>query len=253
MVISEARPPASRSSFPYVCNLLHEFPPAVAAYLLRHAKPVVLRKGDVLFHRGDPGDACFFVRHGLLKVSIASADGEECIVALHGSGTIMGEIAMIDGLPRAVTARALSDCRLDAIGRDTFRACMREHPEMSAALIAILAGRLRRAGEEAAWANLLPARARVVRAMLYIARVAGSDGDPGWRTIAIPMTRADIAAMAGVSREEASRALSAWRKAGVLADKPGALLEVDVAALQAEVSDDAADTLGFRIRREALP
>jgi hypothetical protein len=52
-----------------------------------------------------------------------------------------------------------------------------------------------------------------------------------------------------LSREEASRALSAWRKAGVLADKPGALLEVDVATLQAEVSDDDADTVGFRVRR----
>ena len=60
------------------------------------------------------------------------------------------------------------------------------------------------------------------------------------------MTRADIAAMAGVSREEASRALSAWKRAGTLAEKPGAALEVDVAALQAEASDDATDTHGSR-------
>jgi CRP/FNR family transcriptional regulator len=240
MVISDVRPPVSPSSFPYVYNLLHEFPPDVVTRLLREAKPVVLRKGDVLYRRGDPADACFLIRHGLVKGSIASASGEESIVALHGAGTIMGEIAMIDGLPRAVTAQALSECRLDAIGRDAFRACMRELPEMSAALVAILAGRLRRAGEETAWANLLSARARVARAMLHIARVAGNDSDPGWRTIAIPMTRADIAAMAGVSREEASRALSAWRKAGTLADKPGAVLGVDVAALLAEIPDDTA-------------
>ena len=116
---------------------------------------------------------------------------------------------------------------------------MRDHPEMSAALIAILAGRLRRAGEEAAWANLLPARARVARAMLRIVRVAGADGgSSSRRVIAVPMTRADIAAMAGVSREESSRALSTWRRAGTLTDKPGAGLEVDVAALEAEAADD---------------
>jgi CRP/FNR family transcriptional regulator, cyclic AMP receptor protein len=239
MVISDVRPPVFPSNFPYVYNLLHEFPPAVIAHLLREARPVVLRKGDVLFRRGDSADACFLIRRGLMKGSITSARGEESIVALHGAGTIMGEIAMIDGLPRAVTAQALSDCWLDAIGRDAFRACMHDHPEMSVALVAILAGRLRRAGEESAWANLLPARARVARALLHIARVAGSDAASGWRTIAIPMTRADIAAMAGVSREEASRALSAWRRAGTLADKPGAVLAVDVAALQAEISHDA--------------
>ena len=60
------------------------------------------------------------------------------------------------------------------------------------------------------------------------------------------MTRADIAAMAGVSREEASRALSAWKRAGTLAEKPGGALEVDVAALQAEVSDDLTDTHASR-------
>ena len=246
MVISDERPLISPSSFPYAYGLLHEFPSAVAAHLLREAKPVVLRKGDVLFRRGDPGDACFLVRHGLIKSSIVSARGEESIVALHGAGAIMGEIAMIDGLPRVVTAQALSECRLDAIGRDVFRACMREQPEMCAALVAILAGRLRRAGEDTAWANLLPARARVARAMLHIARVASSDGSRGRRIIEVPMTRADIAAMAGVSREEASRALSAWKRAGTLAEKPGATLEVDVAVLQAEVSDDLADTHASR-------
>ena len=132
MVISDERPAISPSSFPYAYGLLHEFPSAVAAHLLREAKPVVLRKGDVLFRRGDPGDACFLVRHGLIKSSILSARGEESIVALHGAGAIMGEIAMIDGLPRVVTAQALGECRLDAIGRDAFRACMREQPEMCA-------------------------------------------------------------------------------------------------------------------------
>ena len=70
MVMSDERPPVSPSSFPYADSLLHEFPPAVATLLLRQAKPVVLRRGDVLFRRGDPGDACFLVRHGLIKSSI---------------------------------------------------------------------------------------------------------------------------------------------------------------------------------------
>ena len=237
MIISDEPPPVSPSSFPYAYSLLHEFPAGAASVLLREAKPVVLHRGDVLFRRGDPGDACFYIRSGLIKSSIMSDGGEESIVALHGDGAIIGEIAMIDGLPRVVTAQALGDCRLDAIGRDAFRACLRDHPEMSAALIAMLAGRLRRAGEETAWANLLPARARVARAMLRIVSVASADVGSSRRVVAVPMTRADIAAMAGVSREETSRALSAWRRAGTLSDKAGAAFEVDVAALQAEAED----------------
>src|SRR5688500_1842158 len=150
MVISDERPLISPSSFPYAYGLLHEFPSAVAAHLLREAKPVVLRKGDVLFRRGDPGDACFLVRHGLIRRRVLGARGGERSVAPHGAGATMGESAMIDGLPRMVTAQAPGERRLDAIGRVSFRACMREQPEMWAALVAILAGRLRRAGEDPA-------------------------------------------------------------------------------------------------------
>ena len=84
----------------------------------------------------------------------------------------------------------------------------------------------------------MPEIFRLVSPLSRIARVATADVGSSRRAIAVPMTRADIAAMAGVSREEASRALSAWRRAGTLTDKPGAALEVDVAALQAEVADD---------------
>jgi CRP/FNR family transcriptional regulator len=239
MVISDDRPPVSPSRFPYAYSLLHEFPPGVVTLLMRHARQVVLRRNDVLFRRGDPGDACFLIRHGLIKSSIMSDHGEESIIALHGAGSIVGEIAMIDGLPRVVTAQALSECRLDAVGRDAFWACLRDHPEMSAGLITILAGRLRRAGEATAWASLLPARARLARAMLRIADVAGVDVGANRRAIAVAMTRADIAAMAGVSREEASRVLSAWRRSGTITENLGPTLEVDVAALQAEAPEAA--------------
>jgi CRP/FNR family cyclic AMP-dependent transcriptional regulator len=97
MVISDERPSVSPSSFPYAYGLLHEYPPAVAAHLLREAKPVVLRKGDVLFRRGDPGDACFLVRHGLIKSSIVSARGEESIVALHVPGPSWERLKAIGG------------------------------------------------------------------------------------------------------------------------------------------------------------
>jgi CRP/FNR family transcriptional regulator, cyclic AMP receptor protein len=139
---------------------------------------------------------------------------DRSIIALHGAGAVIGEISMIDGLPRVATAQALNECRLDAIARDAFWACLRDHPEMSAGLITILAGRLRRAGETTAWASLLQARARLARAMLRIADVAGVDVGANRQAIAVPMTRADIAVMAGVSREEASRGPQRLAKGG---------------------------------------
>lgn len=241
MVGPDQHRPLSPSVFPYTHSLLHEFPPTVAADLLRKAKPVVLARGKVLFRRGDPGDSCFLVRRGLVKVSITSLRGGESILTLHGEGAIIGELALIDGLPRQVTAEAVSDTLLAAISRDAFMTCLETHPEMRSALVIILAGRLRRAGEEIAWASLLSARARVARAVLRIAEVAGTDAGNDHVAIAIAMSGYDIAAMAGVSREEASRTLSAWRKAGTIGGGSGSPMVVHVAALQAEASDETGE------------
>ncbi|MBL6617454.1 MAG: Crp/Fnr family transcriptional regulator [Reyranella sp.] len=241
MAASDASDPYSLSLFPPGHSLLHEFPQHIVTELLRDARPVVLAKGDVLFTRGDLGESCYLVRRGVIKVSIASSSGEQRIMTLHGRGAIVGELAMIDGLPRLVTAQAISDCQLAAITRAAFMACMAKHPEMSEALIKILVGRLRRSGEEAAWAGLLPAKARVARALLRVASVLGQPAGPGHISIDRGVTHADIAALAGVSREVASRAIGAWKRTGAMSGDPHAAFVVDVRALQAEADDGTSD------------
>lgn len=236
-----ASDPYSLSLFPPGHSLLHEFPQHIVTELLREARSISLAKGEVLFARGDLGESCYLVRRGVIKVSIASSSGEQRIMTLHGRGAIVGELAMIDGLPRAVTAQAVSDCQLAAITRTAFMACMTKHPEMSQALITILVGRLRRAGEEAAWSGLLPAKARVARALLRVAAVLGQPTGPGHISIERSVTHADIAAMAGVSREVASRAIGAWKKSGAVSGDPHSAFVVDVRALQAEADDGVAN------------
>lgn len=241
MVGPGQRRPLPPSAFPYIQSLLHEFPPTVVADFLRKAKPVALARGEVLFRRGDPGDSCFLVRRGLIKVSITSLRGGESILTLHGEGAIIGELALLDGLPRQVTAEAVSETLLAAISRDAFMTCLETHPEMRSALVTILARRLRRAGEEIAWASLLSARARVARAVLRVAEVAGADLGDDHVAIAVAVSGHDIAAMAGVSREEASRTLSTWRKAGTIGGGAGSPMVVHVAALQAEASEETGE------------
>lgn len=218
-------------------GLLREFPQPIVMALLRESRSLHLAKGEVLFTRGAPGESCFLVRRGVIKVSIGSSRGEQRILTLHGRGAIVGELSMIDGLPRAVTAQAMSECHLAALSRASFFACMSRHPEMASSVISILAGRLRRAGEESAWAGLLPARARVARALLRVADVMGQEAGVGRIAIDRIITHADIAAMAGVSREEASRAFGAWKRTGAVNGGARTTFVVDVDALQAAASE----------------
>ena len=73
--------------------------------LFAGAKPVRLEADEVLFLAGDPGDGCYRIEEGLLKVTMVSRSGTERILAFLGPGAIVGELSMIDGLPRSAVGR----------------------------------------------------------------------------------------------------------------------------------------------------
>ena len=81
-------------------------PEPISAELMADAAPFCLKAGDVLFEAGDAGDGCHRLDDGVLKVVLASSRGEERILAILGPGAIVGDLAMIDGLPRSASVVA---------------------------------------------------------------------------------------------------------------------------------------------------
>jgi len=84
-------------------SLLSALPGRLATDLFAGAKPVRLAADEVLFLSGDPGDGCYRIDDGLLKVAMVSRSGTERILAFLGPGKIVGELSMIDGRPRSAT------------------------------------------------------------------------------------------------------------------------------------------------------
>ena len=117
-----------------------------------------LKAGGVLFAAGDPGDGCYRLDEGLLKVMVTSTSGEERIVAILGPGTVVGELAMIDGMPRSASVVALRDSVLRFVSRESYEKYVLPHPEIKQALLKILAFRLRQTDEELVAATFLGAR-----------------------------------------------------------------------------------------------
>ncbi|HET9394895.1 MAG TPA: Crp/Fnr family transcriptional regulator [Nitrospiraceae bacterium] len=164
-----------------------------------------MRQGQTLFERGDTGDGCYWLRHGVLAVCVASASGEQRILALLGPGAIVGELAMIDGLPRSASVKAVRDCELTFVGRAAFTDMLHQHPELYVDIVKTLAARLRHSDEDMAASSFRTVRARVARALLQFARLLGEETGPGQILIRHRVTQADLAAMAGVARESVSR------------------------------------------------
>jgi len=104
-------------STPHSTDLLSDLPERLADLLLANAKPVKLAADEILFFAGDPGDGCYRLDEGLVKVSMASPKGAERILAILGPGSIVGDMAMVDGRTRSASVTALRDCKLRFISR----------------------------------------------------------------------------------------------------------------------------------------
>jgi CRP/FNR family cyclic AMP-dependent transcriptional regulator len=180
-----------------------------------------LQAGEALFVAGDPGDGCYRLEQGLLKVVIASPQGDERILAMLGPGTIVGELAMIDGLPRSSSIFAARDCELSFISREAFEECTREHPEVFRYLASVLAARLRGTDEAVAAASFLTVRERLARALIDLGDLLGEADEAGRILINHKISQSDLAALAGVARENVSRVMSEWKRRKVVTRSKG--------------------------------
>jgi CRP/FNR family cyclic AMP-dependent transcriptional regulator len=200
------------------------------------AKSLVLEQGHVLFQKGDPGDGCYWLNDGIVKVTVSGQSGHQRILSILGKGAIVGELAMIDGLPRSATVEAVRQCRLTFVPRSAFESCLKCHPEIDRYLVNTLALRLRKADEEAAAASFLTVRGRIARALLQLADHMGmpSKGAADHIELSTKFRQSDLAAMAGVARESISRTLSDWKRRRLLGNATRGLYVIDRTALERE-------------------
>jgi len=193
-------------------DLLSDLPEQLSSGLLANAKPVKLAANEILFLAGDPGEGCFRLNEGLLKVSMVSPTGAERILAILGPGSIVGDMAMIDGRPRSASVSALRDCKLSFVSRSAFEAVAEKNPEIYKHLLGLLAARLRDTDQVVAAGTFLPVKGRVARALLDLAKAFGNDVGGGRVVIRQKLSQSDVAAMAGIARENVSRILNEWMR-----------------------------------------
>src|SRR5262249_28580810 len=137
-------------------------------------------------------------------------------LAIVGSDSIVGELALIDGRPRSASVIAVRDCDLLFIGRVAFNEYATQHPEIYKYLVDVLASRLREADETIAAMSFLSVKARVARTLLELAQHLGQSEGAGRVIIRHKINQGDIAALAGVARENVSRVLSKWKKQNIV-------------------------------------
>jgi CRP/FNR family transcriptional regulator, cyclic AMP receptor protein len=184
----------------------------------RVAVPRSFPSATRVFHEGDRSDACYIVRSGSFRVTREHSDGRAITLATLGPGDIFGELAMLDGEVRSASVEALDDGELLALPAGEVRALLSRHPEITVKLVGALVRRLRAANERISRQSFqtVPSRVAGVLSQL-VAEEAPRAGEGG--EVTIRMNQADLAQLAGTSRESVSRFLADLERAGVV--RPG--------------------------------
>ena len=229
------------------------------------AVPRRFEPGHVVFREGDASDTCYIVREGLARAIHEHVDGRTITLATFGPGDIFGELAMFEDELRSATVEAVEPTAVVAVLGPDMRRLMTEHPEISTRLVIALGRRLREANERLSRQSFQTVQSRVagvlgdlVEQELAVAggrqrdgagraQATSAAGDgvqrdgastgpaparSGKEDVLVTATQADLAQLAGSSRESASRFLAVLERAGVISQGRGRLVVHDPEALK---------------------
>ena len=182
--------------------------------LLQTARRRSFRRGEVVFHRGDPADSMHLVSAGRFAVQVMTPLGDQATIVVRGPGESFGEMALVgERAPRSATVEALETAETFCIYEEDFRRLREQHPRVTEALLALLANEVRMANERLLEALYIPVERRVLRRLNELtqtyASAIGSQPE-------IPLTQEQLAQLAGSTRATVNSVLREAEKSGLL-------------------------------------
>lgn len=202
---------------------------ADVAPMFSHAS---IDKDNYVFFEGDPPLWVYIVIEGRVKLLKYSEEGKVVILHLSKPGEMFGGVAAFGRRPYPFTARALIPSHVLKISGPDFHAIMEQHAEVSNQVVRELAARLIEAHETMKNLAVERVEQRIAHTVLKLAGHSDPQTSNGL-VIDVPLTRQDIAEMAGTTVETTIRTFSKWRKAGIVGSKNGKVIVHDPERLEA--------------------
>jgi len=204
--------------------------------IAQFAVPREFEPGEVVFREGDASDTCYVVRDGRARALRTHTDGRTLTLATFGPGDIFGELALFEDERRSATVEAIEHTSAVGVLGPDMRRLMSEHAEISARLVIALGRRLRETNERLSRQSFQTVQSRVAVVLSQLVEQQALDGDGAADGkpdgVLVTATQADLAQLAGSSRESASRFLAVLERAGVISQGRGRLVVHDPEALK---------------------
>ncbi len=190
------------------------------------------RRGETVFHLGDPGDALFIVMAGSIKITLPADTGDEAILATLRPGDFFGELALLDGAPRSATAVAIEPTETYILARERFRELIATEPIMREALLGTLAAEVRRLTHHVEELHFLDTTGRLASRLARLAAEPGASRLPdGSIRLAGPLTQGDLAAMIGCTRQSVNKLLGMFTDDGLIRLEKDRIVVIDLDGL----------------------
>jgi CRP-like cAMP-binding protein len=195
------------------------------------AVPRSFEAGQAVFREGDASDTCYVVREGHARAIRSHSDGRTITLATFGPGDIFGELAMFEDELRSATVEAIETMSVVGVLGGDMRRLMSEHPGIAARLVIALGRRLREMNERLSRQSFQTVQSRVAVVLSQLVEQEIAAGKPA-SDVLVTATQADLAQLAGSSRESASRFLAVLERAGVISQGRGRLVVHNPESLQ---------------------
>lgn len=202
------------------CTLFAAMPAAEQDRILDLASERLVRRGQVIFQRGDIESSMMALLRGSVRISTGSADGREVVLNTITAGEVFGEIALLDGKPRSATATATEDSTLLVIERRHFLPFLFGNEDLVLRMLTVLCQRLRQTSDALGDMATLDLPGRLARLLLRLANDHGSMTPAGIR-IDFKLSQRDIGTRVASSRESVNKQLHVWQDAGWLSMHQG--------------------------------
>lgn len=187
--------------------------------ILRLGTPVPYPAQRVLLRQGDESRHVLLLTSGLVKVVTTSESGYEMLTAVRIAGDIIGEMAAFEGKPRSGSVIACSDVQARVVQREALETFLAANPDAALELVHMLSARLRWANQRRLDYQAYGTTARLARVLVELAAAYGRPGperDSRRSVLALALTQAELASLAGLKLATAEKALAQLSKKGLL-------------------------------------
>ena len=205
-------------------KLFEGLTPSQLEWVAQRAHRRVFEAGRNVMTIEQPGEAVYIILHGTVKIHVEQGE-RDVILAILGSGDMLGEMSLIDSVGRSASAVTLESSLLLWMDKATFNYILDNFPPVARNLVSIMSARVRLSDQLIQALATLDVNGRVARQLLAFAEKYGQEKN-GWTQISIVLTQGDIADLVGASRKRVNQTMVSFKEQGLIDTDSNGRIEI---------------------------